>query len=407
MRVAFVYPNTQKKENQGPGHVASAALDAGHSLDFYDEVYTPFTDALVREVVTNHDVILMSALTLHFPTAVDFAQRAKMIRSEIPILLGGIHATVQSEQILGYPCFDFICVGEGEEFIIEFLTLINDPAALITVEGLGYYDGYQPVINSPRSCQDLDSLPRYRRELYHDESVIHDYPYHGFCYVHASRGCPYRCSYCANQCYLDLYGKNYLRVRDQDSVIDEMLWIKSRYPVEFFYFGDEMLLHNLSYCEELFPRIASEIGLPYGCMARVEQINPEMVELMRDTGCGYVAMGVECGDEKFRREMLNRKMTNEQIIEAFRLLRDGPGIDLRAFCMKGWPVSYDDELTVKTVALVKKLKSTRSQMNTFFPFPGTRIYDYCVERDLIDWDKYWAKRDLKGESVLKPFDKEK
>tara|TARA_Y100000310_G_scaffold257417_1_gene265476 strand:- start:713 stop:1933 length:1221 start_codon:yes stop_codon:yes gene_type:complete len=404
MKIAFVYPNTQKKESQGAGLIASAVLDAGYTLDFYDEAYTPLTDELARQVGKTYDVILLSALTLNFRAAIKFARRAKEANPNVVTLLGGIHATVESRDVLEHIlCFDYICVGEGEEFVVEFLIALEG-GDVRDVPGLGYCnDDGEVVINPGLACQELDDLPRYRRELFRDESVVHNYPFPGFVYVHASRGCPYRCSYCANQNYLDLYGKAYLRTRSQDAVIDELRWIKARYPVEFFYFGDEMLLANRHYCEELFPRIKSEIGLPYGCMARVEQVTPELVALLRDTGCGYVAMGVECGDETFRREMLNRRMTNERIVEAFRLLRDRPGIDLRAFCMRGWPVPYDDELTAKTLALVEQLKPTRYQMNTFFPFPGTKIYDYCVQQDLIDWDKYWTKRNLKGESVLKPF----
>lgn len=400
MRIAFVYPNSQKKDNQGPGYVMSAVLAAGHKLDFFDEMYQPFTDGMVREVADQYDVVLMSALTLYFPTAVEFATRIKARRADITILLGGLHATVAPREVLQHKCFDYICVGEGEEFAVEFLRGL-ELGGVEHLQNIGYRAAGDIVINPSRPCTDLATLPRYRRELFNSESIVQSSPRPGFCYVYGSRGCPYRCSYCANQCYLDLYGKSYLRVRSIDSVIQELLWIKAHYPVRFFYFGDEMLMHHKEHCNELFARLRVDVRLPYGCMARVEQIDADMVDVLASTGCEYVAMGVECGDAEFRRKFLKRYMTNEQIVTAFRLLKAAPQISRTAFCIQGWPVSYDQRLTESTHTLLDIIQPDNYQFNTFFPFPGTAIYDYCVKNDLIDWTKYTQPRDMSGESVLK------
>jgi len=408
MKVALVYPNSQKKENQGPGYIASAVMDAGHTLDFYDEIYTPFTDDLVREVVDNHDVVLLSALTLYFPVAVDFAQRVKALCPEMPILLGGLHATVLPDVALSNTCFDYICVGEGEEFIVEFLNKLGNATALQEVANLGYRnDDGTTTINPPRPAQSLDTLPRYRREIYRDESIVHGRPFPAFMYVYASRGCPYRCSYCANQCYLNLYGKKYIRTMDPELVVQELIWLRNRYDVRSLYFGDEMLLANREYCEQLLPAIHSRVRLPYGCMARVEQITPDLVNLFRKTGCQHIGMGVECGDEKYRNEVLNRKMSNATIINAFQQLKHGlPDVSLTAFCMRGWPTPKDGEMLEKTRKLVDQIQPTIRQLNTFFPFPGTKLYDYCVEHDMIDWNLYNKKRNLVGPSVLKMYREE-
>jgi len=206
---------------------------------------------------------------------------------------------------------------------------------------------------------------------------------------------------CCNSYYLSMYKKGFLRKRSVNSVIDELKYLKENYPVKIFYFGDEMILFDKDYVTELFTRVKDEIGLPYGCMARVENVNTEIVELFKSTGCRYVGMGIECGDEQFRKEFLNRHMSNEKIIEAFRMLRTIPNIMLTSYNMRGYPVPYDDRLLLETKKLNDVVKPDIMQVSLFFPFPGTKLYDYCVENDLIDYSKLNGVTDYFAQSVLK------
>jgi len=405
MKVALVYPNSEKCVNQGPGCIASAVFQAGHDLDFYDLVYVTEEYAVERVVAGNYDVVMLSASTLFYAQAARIAASIKTAVG-VPILLGGLHATVMKGELLNEcPNIDYLCVGEGEEFVVEFLDELND-GDITYVRNLAYRDeDGKAVVNPVRPCASLDSLPPFRYGLFRPDSIVQPYPKPGFCYVYATRGCPYNCAYCANSCYLDLYGRNFLRTRNVDAVIEELLWLKETYPVEIFYFGDEMILFNKDYCTRLFTRIHDEVELPYGCMVRVEKVTPEVATMMGETGCRYVSMGVECSDEALRKTM-NRHMSNQQITEAFGLMRAIPGLTITAFSMKGWPVPNDAELTRKTKEFVDRLRPDIHQVSTFFPFPGTRLYDYCVKHDLIDWGKWRGVTDVKSYfavSTLKPI----
>jgi len=266
---------------------------------------------------------------------------------------------------------------------------------------LGYRDNKGVIrINPIRECTDLNILPKFRYDLFSPNSVIINSPLPGFCYVFSTRGCPYSCSYCCNSYYLTMYKKGFLRKRSVDSVIEELQYLKNNYPVKIFYFGDEMILFDKEYVFELFNRVKNEIGLPYGCMARVESIDEKIVELFRNTGCKYVGMGIECGDEQFRKKFLNRYMSNEQIIAAFQSLRTIPGIMLTSYNMYKYPFSYDDKLKKQTLELNNIIKPDIMQMSIFFPFPGTKLYDYCVANNLIDHNKINNLHDYFSSSVL-------
>lgn len=406
MKVSLVYVNRERCANQGVGYVASSILDAGHSLDFIDLAYTSEGEAMGRVLQYEAEVLLLSCSTLFSRRAGAFAAEHKRLRPDVPTLLGGVHSTVVGGAALEEcPSLDYICVGEGEEFVVEFLeALLGYSTELDRLANLGYRDSTGRIMVNPvRPPIDLSLLPRFRHELWEPFSVVQPHPFPGMTYVYATRGCPYSCTYCGNSSYRALYrGQRYVRTRPIDSVIGELLYLKKHYPAQFLFFGDEMVVFDERYVSELFPRIRDEVQLPYGCMARIESITPSLVELLRVTGCQYVGMGVECGDEQFRKDFLNRHMTNEQIIQAFASLRlNIPGIKLCSYNMRGYPVAYDDELTRKTGELNGIIKADIVQMAYFFPLPGTRLYEYCIERDLIDMAKVDLSDDVFTRSVLK------
>lgn len=401
MKVAFVFLNREQIASRGAGHIASSVMAAGHDLKFFDTAYTPMRGIVDSIVSGGYDILLISATTIFYEAAKRLATEIKQT-TDLPILLGGVHATiVQGEILEECPNIDYICVGEGEGFIVEFLEAIANDNDVNSMGNLGYRnDSGLVVVNSVRSCTDLSSLPLFRHDIFDPKSIVQPGPLPGICYVYATRGCPYNCSYCCNDCYLKLYHRSYLRTGNIDAIITELTYLKKHYPVQFFFFGDEMILFNEPFVMELFQRIKSEIGLPYGCMARVERITPSIIELFRETGCQYVGMGVECGDENFRRDFLNRHMTNKQIVDAFAALRAIEGMKLTSYNMTGYPVSYDDALTQATKDLNKVIRPDILQMSVFFPFRGTKLYDYCVERDLINVEKVKKVEDIFSASVI-------
>jgi radical SAM superfamily enzyme YgiQ (UPF0313 family) len=113
-------------------------------------------------------------------------------------------------------------------------------------------------------------------------------------------------------------------------------------------------------------------------------------------------MGIECGDEEFRKTFLNRYMSNEKIKTAFKLCREN-NIFTTSFNIIGYPVENDNELTEKTIKFNQEVKPSFSQVTIFYPFVGTKLYDYCIERNLIEESKttqYYNESVIKGKKVL-------
>lgn len=399
MNVAFVYMNNELNVGRGAGYVASSVIRAGHSLKFFNTFVTP-VKALVKNIVhEDFDVLMISTMTMNFPEALKLIHLVKK-QKNILVLVGGIHPTIIGAQLLEQnEEIDYLCIGEGESMVVDFFCHLGSDS-LYDVQNLVYRCNGKVYSNPLRQAEDLSKLPPFPWQFFPKKAVVQEGQ--GFLYVTATRGCPYNCTYCSNEIYLKKYGKSYLRYRPISSVIEELKYLNEVYSPSLFYFGDEMILMNNEYAIDLFRAIKKELNVLYGCMARVEHINPRIIDIFRETGCRYIGMGVECGNEEFRKNYLNRRMSNQQIENAFDMVKSA-GIFVTSFNMIGYPFENDNFLTDETIKLNKKLSPNYAQFSVFYPFPGTKLYQRCIEMSLIDPKKIANTTDYFTESVLKGY----
>lgn len=397
MKIAFIYMNTVDNVLYGVGYLAGTILRAGHELTLINSASSSIDKATRRVIKGDYDVLMISSMTMLFPEAMKLARRIKQ-QKPIPILLGGLHATIMKEKVLAdHPEIDFVCIGEGESMVVEFLELF-DHESLYGIRNLAYRREGNIIVNPLRPPENLSELPFFPWHLFPKRSVLQE---NGSIYVNASRGCPFRCSYCCNSLYLDLYGiKKYLRFRPVERIIEELTYLQKKHKPSWFYLGDEMIFSKKDQARLLFTSIKKHIDLPYGCLVRPEYVTPDVVTLLADTGCRLVGMGIECGDENFRRRELGRYMSNEVIKKSFFLLKNA-GIFVTSFNMIGFPFAYDERLTDETVRLNQQVSPDYCQLTIFYPFPGTKLYQRCVDFDLIDPDKVSRSTNYYKESVLK------
>lgn len=403
MKVAFIYLNNDNLIGRGAAYVVMAARGAGHTVDFYDTRWTP-ENAIQRPILRRgYEAILISSNSFYQKRSINLANFIR-IHSRTPIIIGGAYPTISREKVLDQSTgFDYGCIGEGEGFIVDMLGALQRKEDPRGIQNLIYRDrDGVPRCNPVRPCTDLHTLQPMDFEIFDRRSVVREgelIP--GFCYVSATRGCPFNCTYCCNSFYLNLYQGSLLRTQKVDTVLTELRHLRDNYPARLFYFGDEMILFNFEYVSELFNRIHDEIRMPYGCMFRPEFVTQKLVDLLYHTGCLYVGVGVECGDEQFRRQYLNRRMTNDQIVQAVRLLRTIPRLWITTYNMRGYPVSFDAKLYESTKKLNDQIAPDHAQYTWFYPIPGTKLHDYCMERNLVDMSKYMGAEDYFKSSVLK------
>jgi len=286
----------------------------------------------------------------------------------IPIVCGGVHATLNPEEILAIPSVDMVCVGEGDRAIIDrhFGTKKNGSI----VKSMPY-----PLVQS------LDELPFPDYSLFDCGNMLK--ARNGDFAVMVSRGCPYSCYYCCNSALRERQnglGK-YFRYRSVKNTLEMLIVLLANYPIRSFSFADDIFGIDkewvYEFCES-YPRI---IGLPFSCNLRVETASLELLEALKTANCIEVEMGIESGSYWMRREVLNRSMSNQKIIDAFENAHR-LGIRTRAYNMIGLPYETPD-MVRETISLNKCVSPDDVAVFYFFPYRGTRLHDVCQEEGFL------------------------
>ncbi len=319
-------------------------------------------------------------------------------------VVGGAHATVAPPEVLENA--DIAVRGEGEITFRELLDRLEKKASCRDVAGCWVKGGNEIHENPMRALiEELDSLPIPHWKIFDDVHYRNSYikrecpdakvvgTFEG------SRGCPFACTYCTNSFIRELYSGagRWRREKSVDRIIEEVKAFRELYGLDFVYWIDEVILTQRSWVKEFFPRFKGEIGVSFVFMERPENMTLEKVKFIRDAGALSVSIGVESGDEEFRKRTLNRKQSQKQIVDAFGNA-NRVGLRTHAFSMVGFPEENLD-MVAKTFGILKKAKLTTVQTTIFHPLIGTKLYDKAIADGIFSSDTP-VPRDYYTESCL-------
>ncbi len=296
------------------------------------------------------------------------------------IIFGAYHPTFFPE-IISEDCVDIICRGEAEETMLELADRV-DRNEDFSVFNCWVKDGKGIIKKDVRPLvADLDSLPFPDRKLY-----IAKYPFMktGQAHVIAGRGCPFSCSFCFNHAFRRLYkdkGEAF-RLRSVGNVIEEIKEIKTRFGPKSIYMQDDTFALDKKWVLDFLDSYAKLVKLPFVCMIRVDSVDEKLISRLKEAGCSSVFFGVETGSEALRNSLLNKKITDAQIVETAALLKKY-GLRFRTFNMLNLPgESLKD--AYKTVELNQKIKTDFPWSSLYYPYPGTELADHALRSNLIE-----------------------
>ena len=316
-----------------------------------------------------------------------------------PTIVGGIYPTLMPEEVLANDCVDMICVGEGEDALVELCNdwkegyTYNDIDPMYDIGGtknIWYKNiGGDIITNELRPPIDLDTLPFKDYTLFDKRRQYR--AMHGKKYkvvqIEFTRGCPYSCTYCCNEHLNKLYNHKYFRERNPKKIAEELEYQVKKHGFDYFMARSESLLSmkfdTLAEFAMLYQQ--SKVTIPYWCQCRPETITEEKVLLLVSTGCEAVTLGIESGNEKNRKKM-NKRFTNEQGYEAFRILKK---YNLMTSCniMIGLPYETREEV-FDSIDFVKKVQPTTIIARIIQPYRGSTIRKECEAKRLLDHDAY-------------------
>jgi radical SAM superfamily enzyme YgiQ (UPF0313 family) len=208
-------------------------------------------------------------------------------------------------------------------------------------------------------------------------------------HVEFTRGCPYNCSYCGSgsirKSYLDAGTRGYVRHKDPEKFVEECHQLVEKYNLNLFYFVDgTFTAMSHSVLRELSKLYKERVGVPFIALVHPSTIDDEVARLLGEMGCLHVSIGVESGDREYRKNILNRNMSDETIINAIRSLRKN-NIHVSSYNMIGIP-GMDREHVFKTIELNRKANPNSSIVGIFIPFPDAELTKKLIEMGLLDKD---------------------
>ena len=382
MNILLVYPNISSGEKLpiGLAYISAVLKKEGHKVSLYDTTWD-FNKEELHKCAKNVDIVGVSVLSLERNRAFDVSKILKE-NYDIPIIWGGVHATVDPEDCLNTKVVDYICVGEGEYAIKEFIQKFEAGQNLHSIQNIWFLKNGKIQRNEVRPLiQELDGLPYPDRELFDMRHLCINIgsPFLG------SRGCPYGCTYCVNNYYLKLYknkGK-YVRYRSVDNLLDEIEFVKEKYHIRVVEFADETVTLRKKWVREFSQKYRKRIALPFVIQTRCDTVDLEVLQLLKNAGCQSLSFGIESGNEVLRRNVLKRKMSNEQIINALELAKK---VDLPAtsFNMVGMPFETES-MILDTIKLNRKIKTKHHNVCIFYPFAGTELGKISQKENLIKY----------------------
>lgn len=386
MRITLVYPpygtgHRSKYFPFGMAYVASALSAAGHEVSVVDMEGSDLDlDRAVDMVCRQRpDMVGLGGMVTRFR----FARRlGTEIRSRLPgvfMIAGNSGATTLPGIYLDSCRLDAVVSGEGEVTTVELAGRLESGTDWRETAGLAFMEEGRTVRSAPREpIADLDSIPWPAWDLFPIESYIHSHDHRGRLTRHmevvASRGCPYECVYCYR-----IYGRR-VRRRSPESIVEEIAELRRRYGIRYTGFPDDLFTSDRDFVTRTCALMRERLpGIRWSCLGRVNTVDPEMLAIMKRSGCYWISFGIESGSARMLEEM-RRKVTPEQCLEAIRMTRRA-GIHAEGSFMIGM-FGETPESVAETVEFCAAADMT-APMLYVTPYPGTAIFERAVQEGRI------------------------
>jgi len=412
MKVLFIYPNlnAQVGFNYGIAFLSACLKERGHStalLNINENVGFELDLARIRKEVAAFapDLIGFSVVTNQYRFAREIARDIKGY-CDAPVVCGGIHPTMDPESVLREDCFDYACIGEGEHAIVELADALENGKPTSEIENIWTKSNGHIIRNKVRPFVPLESLPRKDYEVFDFQRMIDAKD--GWVGIMSSRGCPFSCTYCFNHRLRELYRAdlgcstselNYIRRHSVGEVIEEMETLISSYKnINTIIFDDDLFTMDKEYLKSFCAEYRSRVGVPFVCNAHVKAFDDEAAGYLKEAGCRIVKFGLESGSERVRREILNRRMSNNDIERAFATA-ERFGLHSSAFVMIGFPHETIAEID-ETIDLLARIRPGRFRWSIFFPYINTRAYEIARDGGFIDFERLESLTNFTDESAL-------
>jgi radical SAM superfamily enzyme YgiQ (UPF0313 family) len=372
----------------GLAYLGAVAEKEGHQVTVIDCQGEKLNYDTFRQRIAGvpSDVIGVTSTTLLYNSAKTIMETAREVHPNAITMIGGSHVSFWDENaLIETKSLDIVVRREGEQTFLELLQKIEAKKNFEEVQGTTIRTTNGKIIrNEDRGfLHDLDSLPSPAYHLLPLESYNRMgktiFP------IVTSRGCVQWCDFCST---VRMFGRGY-RVRSPKKVVDDMEMLHNKYGQSQFTFYDDAFTINRQHTLEMCADIkARKLKLEWDCETRVDAVDKELLEKMKDAGCITIWFGVESGSEKILGKM-HKKINRDQVKEAFKMAQK-TGMMTIASAVIGFP-GETEETAWETINFINSLNPDDIGCYVATPYPGTPMYEEVIKNGWLrvtDFNKY-------------------
>lgn len=387
---------------------ATPLVQSGYGVHIIDQYADPrWEEALERALEERPICFGVSCMTgPQILRALAVSRRFKRRYPDVPVVWGGIHASLLPEQTLENADIDIIVMGEGESTFLELVRALENGASFHGIPGIAYKEGGTCRITEQRPFTDLNAQPYlaypliqmdlYRRRIFGADHIS----------FNSSRGCTFGCSFC----WEPAIHRRKWRAMDPEIVLDHLKRLIRDYGIRGFNFTDDNFFLDLKRARGILEGIVrADLKISLGKLQiradTVCRLENDFFELLLRAGVKRLNIGVESGSQRVL-DLIRKGETVEDIITANRKLTPYPIVPLYLFMM-GLPTETPAELA-ESIRLASRLTSENPKavktFNIYTPYPGTQLYERCLELGLKpparteDW-AHFNYRNIPGSST--------
>ena len=407
MKVALIFPRVKEQVHGmwpplGIITLGTILKQQGHEVWCYDSSFDLGPERVINDLKKKMpDVVGVSCLTDFIPNATKIIKEAKNIGAYT--IMGGPHPTIMPEKTLEDILeLDYAVMGEAEKSLSLLLEKIKSGEDVNSIKGIAFRKNGK-IINTgkPEPIENLDEIPVPNRDLLDVHEV---YLKSRAINMHASRGCPFHCTFC--QPTLErLFGKK-VRYQSAKRVAEEIKECNRKYGITDFFFHDDTFTIKKKWLKNLVDELDKEglsDGFRYVVNSRVDTFDEERAQLLKQMGVYYVLFGVETGSQEIL-DSLKKGTTIAQAKEAFRICKK-IGFRTHAYILFGSPCESKQTLK-ETEDIIAELKPNTVHISIYTPLKGTYLAQECEKEgritvdDYSDFD-YYLKETSSGDPPIK------
>ncbi|SMF45096.1 B12-binding domain-containing radical SAM protein [Desulfovibrio gilichinskyi] len=371
----------------------AAILEPDYDVVIIDAYAENLTENQFKEKILqiNPDVVGLTVLMDQFAAAGHkSASVLKKALPEIPVILGGVYATVNPDRAIADENFDYIVCGEGE---IAFTGLIKHLLSDFPIPEKGIlYRKNGTVIDTGRAdfIQNLDDFPLPAYHLIDYAKYAHSAPRKSvdgprafpFARIITSRGCPINCCFCQVKKIMGLK----FRPRSANSVLDEIMWLKETYGIKSLIFDDDNLFTDRQRGIDILQgMIDRDLVMPWTSIATaVFKLDEELIDLIHRSGCEFMSISIESGTKRVIKEIIGKPINYDHAKKMVNLARS-KGIYISAAFIVGFPTETWDEIRA-TISFAEELNTDYTKLFSAVPLRHTKLWDLCVEHNSFKKD---------------------